>query len=158
HARVSRRARGARGCLHVGRARRDAGEPPGSEPRARRHRGILARRSQLFEVGLGNGPFAERRIRQRVLLARGDADKLLPMRASRTAEAEWEIVDEPSSASRAAPPAPVSSSRQLGRYHLIGQLARGGMGVVYLAASRGPGGFSKLLVLKELKPELAEEP
>ena len=31
------------------------------------------------------------------------------------------------------------------------------MGVVYLAVARGPGGFSKLLVLKALKPEFAED-
>jgi eukaryotic-like serine/threonine-protein kinase len=32
------------------------------------------------------------------------------------------------------------------------------MGIVYLAMARGPGGFSKLVVIKELKPELVEEP
>ena len=47
---------------------------------------------------------------------------------------------------------------QIGKYHIIGELARGGMGVVYLVATRGPGDFSKLLVLKELQPELAEDP
>jgi serine/threonine-protein kinase len=31
------------------------------------------------------------------------------------------------------------------------------MGNVYLAASQGPGGFSKLLVVKELKPELCDD-
>jgi serine/threonine protein kinase len=46
---------------------------------------------------------------------------------------------------------------EIGKYHLIAELARGGMGNVYLAASQGPGGFSKLLVVKELKPELCED-
>src|SRR5580700_1296247 len=46
----------------------------------------------------------------------------------------------------------------LGRYRLIAELARGGMGVVYLALVRGPGGFNKLFVLKELKAHLAEDP
>jgi serine/threonine protein kinase len=32
------------------------------------------------------------------------------------------------------------------------------MGIVYLAMAQGPAGFSKLLVVKELKPELTEEP
>ncbi|HEY4057332.1 MAG TPA: serine/threonine-protein kinase, partial [Kofleriaceae bacterium] len=32
------------------------------------------------------------------------------------------------------------------------------MGVVYLALVQGPGGFNKLLVVKELKAELAEDP
>ena len=46
----------------------------------------------------------------------------------------------------------------LGRYRLIAELARGGMGVVYLALVKGPGGFNKLFVVKELKAHLAEDP
>jgi hypothetical protein len=46
---------------------------------------------------------------------------------------------------------------ELGKYHLVAELARGGMGIVHLAASQGPGSFNKLLVIKELKPELAGE-
>ncbi len=46
----------------------------------------------------------------------------------------------------------------LGKYQLIAEIARGGMGVVYLAMVQGPGGFHKLVVVKELKPELVEEP
>lgn len=49
-------------------------------------------------------------------------------------------------------------ARTLGRYRLIAELARGGMGVVYLALMRGPGAFNKLLVLKELKSELLGDP
>jgi serine/threonine protein kinase len=48
--------------------------------------------------------------------------------------------------------------RVLGKYQLIAEIARGGMGVVYLAMIQGPGGFNKLVVVKELKPELVEEP
>jgi serine/threonine protein kinase len=47
--------------------------------------------------------------------------------------------------------------RMLGKYQLIAEIARGGMGVVYLALVRGPGDFHKLVVIKELKPELVEE-
>lgn len=36
-------------------------------------------------------------------------------------------------------------------------MARGGMGIVYLATIQGPARFSKLLVVKELKPDLVEE-
>jgi serine/threonine-protein kinase len=46
---------------------------------------------------------------------------------------------------------------ELGKYRLIAELARGGMGNVYLAIAQGPGGFHKLLAVKELKPELAED-
>lgn len=56
-------------------------------------------------------------------------------------------------------PQPMSNEKnplyvdQLGKYFLIAELARGGMGIVYLAVARGPGGFSKLCVIKELKSE-----
>jgi len=39
---------------------------------------------------------------------------------------------------------------EIGKYHLVAELARGGMGIVHLAVTQGPGGFSKLLVVKEL--------
>jgi eukaryotic-like serine/threonine-protein kinase len=58
---------------------------------------------------------------------------------------------------RAAGSGPAPAHR-LGRYHLIAELARGGMGIVYLALAHGPGAFHKLLVLKELKPELRTDP
>jgi serine/threonine protein kinase len=46
---------------------------------------------------------------------------------------------------------------EIGKYHLIAELARGGMGNVYLAAAQGLGGFRKLHVVKELKPELCDD-
>src|SRR5579859_4383660 len=56
-------------------------------------------------------------------------------------------------------PAPQQSTLvpEIGRYHLIAELARGGMGIVHLAATQGPGGFHKLLVVKELRPELSQD-
>ncbi len=50
-----------------------------------------------------------------------------------------------------------SNSAQLGKYQLVAEIARGGMGIVYLAHAGGVGGFNKLVVVKELKPELAHE-
>jgi serine/threonine-protein kinase len=49
---------------------------------------------------------------------------------------------------------PVELSR-IGRYEIITMLGEGGMARVYLAASRGPIGFSKLVVVKQVRPELA---
>ncbi len=43
--------------------------------------------------------------------------------------------------------------RDLGKYRLIAEIGRGGMGVVYLAVLRGLDGFRKLVVVKELRPE-----
>ncbi|MFO0676475.1 MAG: serine/threonine-protein kinase [Polyangiaceae bacterium] len=42
---------------------------------------------------------------------------------------------------------------QLGKYHLVAELARGGMGTIYLALANGPAGFQKLVVVKELRLE-----
>src|SRR5689334_3096969 len=44
-----------------------------------------------------------------------------------------------------------------GKYQLFASLGRGGMADVYLAVSRGPMGFNKLVVIKRLRPALAEE-
>ncbi|MGH7330520.1 MAG: serine/threonine protein kinase, partial [Polyangiaceae bacterium] len=51
--------------------------------------------------------------------------------------------------------APVTG--ELGKYRLIAEIARGGMGIVYLALMPGPGGFYKTLVVKELKPDYAHD-
>jgi serine/threonine protein kinase len=53
---------------------------------------------------------------------------------------------------RAGPP------RQLGRYRVVTELARGSTSIVYLAALSGPQGFSKLVALKQLRQALAEDP
>lgn len=44
------------------------------------------------------------------------------------------------------------------RHTLLAELGRGGMATAYLAAVQGPGGFNKLVVIKRLRPALAEEP
>jgi eukaryotic-like serine/threonine-protein kinase len=45
-----------------------------------------------------------------------------------------------------------------GKYRLIAELGHGGMADVYLAVVQGPAGFSKLQVIKQLRPHLADEP
>src|SRR5262245_59338587 len=42
-----------------------------------------------------------------------------------------------------------------GKYYLYEKLAAGGMAEIYKAKLLGPGGFEKLLVIKQIKPELA---
>ncbi|MFP4597288.1 MAG: protein kinase domain-containing protein [Persicimonas sp.] len=48
-------------------------------------------------------------------------------------------------------------ARQLGRYELIKRIAVGGMGVIYLAKSRGAAGFEKTVIIKKILDHLAEE-
>ncbi len=56
------------------------------------------------------------------------------------------------------PPVQPFAADELGRYRLIAELARGGMGVVHVAVARGPAGFTKLLVVKELRGEFLDDP
>jgi len=46
----------------------------------------------------------------------------------------------------------------LGRYELLAQVARGGMGEVWAARLKGPRGFHKLVAIKTLLPELCDDP
>ena len=45
----------------------------------------------------------------------------------------------------------------VGRYRLIAELAHGGMGDVFLGVARGPAGFNKLMVIKQLRPALSDD-
>ena len=46
----------------------------------------------------------------------------------------------------------------IGRYELVAELARGGMGDVHLAVSHGPHGFRRVTVVKVIHPDLAHDP
>ena len=55
-----------------------------------------------------------------------------------------------------APAAPGANC--LGKYRLIAELGHGGMAEVFLAVVQGPAGFNKLVVIKQIRPQLAEDP
>ncbi|MFO0755825.1 MAG: serine/threonine-protein kinase [Byssovorax sp.] len=50
------------------------------------------------------------------------------------------------------------ATSSLGKYRLIAELGHGGMAEVFLAVSSGPAGFNKLLVIKKIRPQFAEDP
>ena len=54
--------------------------------------------------------------------------------------------------------APSGGANALGKYRLIAELGHGGMAEVYLAVVQGPAGFNKLVVIKQIRPQLAEDP
>ncbi|WP_437634493.1 serine/threonine-protein kinase [Sorangium sp. So ce854] len=71
--------------------------------------------------------------------------------------------DAPTAVGRDAPadlpPSPADRrSQSLGKYRFIASLGRGGMADVHLAVAVGPAGFSKLQVIKRLRPNIADEP
>ncbi len=47
---------------------------------------------------------------------------------------------------------------QLGKYRILGEVGRGGMAEVFLAVAQGLSGFNKLVVLKIIRAEVAEDP
>src|ERR1700722_16531169 len=51
-----------------------------------------------------------------------------------------------------------ASASTLGKYRLIAELGHGGMAEGYLAVAGGPAGFNKLVVIKQIRPQLAEDP
>ena len=50
------------------------------------------------------------------------------------------------------------TATNLGKYRLLAELGHGGMANVFLAVVRGPAGFNKLVVIKEIRKDLAHDP
>ena len=57
-----------------------------------------------------------------------------------------------------AVPDSTTGAGELSKYRLIAELGHGGMAEVYLAMVSGPAGFNKLVVLKQIREQLAEDP
>ncbi len=51
----------------------------------------------------------------------------------------------------------VTGTQVLNRYSIVGKLAQGGMAEVYLARQVGPAGYQKLVVIKRVRPHLAND-
>jgi eukaryotic-like serine/threonine-protein kinase len=51
----------------------------------------------------------------------------------------------------------MTNLQKIGKYDLLGLIAQGGMGNVYLARAEGLAGFSKLVVVKTLRADLADD-
>ena len=52
---------------------------------------------------------------------------------------------------------PLGPGAVVGPYEVVGHIATGGMGEVYLGRKRGPGGFERTVVLKVMLPHLAQD-
>jgi serine/threonine protein kinase len=70
-----------------------------------------------------------------------------------------EAKSDPEAASLVAslPEAAVRPRRMLDRYEIIAEIAKGGMGTVYLARLEGAGGFERLMAIKLMHEHLAED-
>jgi serine/threonine protein kinase len=51
-----------------------------------------------------------------------------------------------------------AATTRLGSFEIVRRLARGGMAEIFLACTRGPSGFEKLVVLKKILPKFAGRP
>ncbi len=93
--------------------------------------------------------------------ALGDHAEVARFLAERTLAAGTDVAHSDPRGPRPPVPPPAPGSRQpdrFGKYTVVRHLADGGMAEVYLARASGIEGFEKDVVIKRLKPELAENP
>jgi serine/threonine-protein kinase len=80
-------------------------------------------------------------------------DELAPPSAQPVLHPPVQEVSGPITSPTVAPHA----RRMLDRYEIIAEIAKGGMGTVYLARLEGAGGFERLMAIKLMHEHLAEE-
>src|SRR6478609_4301918 len=93
---------------------------------------------------------------------RGRCAKLMRRRSSSALvamhKAEMSLVSASNAVvTRLGQPELASVPRNLGKYHVLFELGRGGMATVYLAVTQSAPGVNKLVALKSLLPEYARE-
>jgi len=133
-----------------------SGEPPRGERSRPREPGAeperWARVGEHFHEALGLGPGA----RERFLASLDQADAALAREVRSLIESHERASGFLAGPSPTPQPAGMSPGDRLGRYRLVEEIGRGGMGVVFRAA-RDDGDFSREVAIKLIAPEVRSD-